>query len=116
MSLDIVDRNGRFAQALVIAQLTLALGAMLIFIFAPRPNEPVTLYPLNDSAARALPATISEPGSLLVGRGLLDRSYVITGERPGFLEGIFEDGVLILNASVPGCGVAPNRAQMSVAS
>lgn len=103
----IADRNGRLAQALVLAQLLLALGGMIALIFAPRTGEPVTLLPLSESAARNLPATMSAPGSLMLGRGVLDRSYVVRGRRPGFFESLIKDGVLILNASAPGCGPAP---------
>ena len=107
MSQDIADRNGRFAQALVLAQLLLALGGLIVFIFAPREGEPVTLLPLSEDAARTLPSTISAPGSLMLGRGVIERSFVVRGKRPGFLESLFEHGVLVLNASAPGCGPAP---------
>lgn len=112
MSSDIADRTrassqGRFAQALVLAQLLFALGGMLAFIFAPRADEPVALYPLSESAARTLPAIMTEPGSLILGRGLLADSYIVRGSRPGFLESLLSDGVLILNASAPGCGPVP---------
>ena len=51
MSQNIADRNGRLAQALVLAQLLLAFGGMIVFIFAPRAGEPVTLLPLSEDAA-----------------------------------------------------------------
>lgn len=94
----------------MLAQLALALGGMLAFIFAPRAGEPVALYPLSESAARSLPATMTEPGSLMLGRGVLAGSYVVRGSRPGFLESLLGDGVLILNASAPGCGPVPANA------
>lgn len=68
---------GKFEQAMIIGQLALALSGMAIFILAPRADGPVTLYPITDSAAKALPAILTGPETLILTRGKLSGSYII---------------------------------------
>lgn len=94
----------RWGQALIGAQVVIAFVALALTIFAPREGEPVLLYPLTSTAASTLPATLSNPDTLLLARGQYAGSFVVRGDRPGFLASLAGDGVLVLNATAPGCG------------
>ena len=83
-----------------------ALMVLAALVLAPRSDQPVALVPLGDGAAKALPGLITSPETLLLARGSLPGSYIVRGERPGFLESLTRHRVLILNATAPGCGPA----------
>lgn len=107
MALGQTKHSGRFEQAVILGQLALALAVMALIVFAPRSGEPVALYPTGLGDPKAVPALISAPQTLVLARGSLDGSYIIRGNRPGFFESLFGYGVLLLNASAPGCGPLP---------
>ena len=94
----------RLGQALIAAQVVIAIIALALTIFAPREGGAELLYPLSSSAAATLPSTLSQPGTLLLARGRYEGSYVVRGQHPGFLNSLARDGVLVLNATAPGCG------------
>jgi hypothetical protein len=87
----------------VVALALVLLGAIVL---APRPGEPVLLVPLGAGGRSALPALLSAPDTLILARGSLTDSYVVTGARPALAEGVLRHGVLLLNANAPGCGPA----------
>ncbi len=99
------NKSAKFATAAFAAQSVLSVLVGAVLIFAPRgENAPAMLYPMTAEAQRALPALLSRPGTLIVSRAKRDGAYIIRGERPGFLNALMERGVLVLNASAPGCG------------
>lgn len=103
---DTQQSKAHIGRALIATQLVVAVIALALILFAPRAGEPVTLFPLSSSAAATLPAILSHPDTRLLARGKLNGSFVIRGHRPGFLQSLAENGVLILSASAPGCGSA----------
>lgn len=113
MALEQAEYSGRFEQTMILGQIALAFTAMAVFVFAPRGDEPVALYPMGSEAAKAVPALMSTPQTLILARGNLDGSYVIRGNRPGFLKSLLRNGVLVLNASAPGCGPLPSDYQQA---
>lgn len=107
MTSEQAQQSGRFEQALILGQIALALAGTLAFIFAPRSGEPVALYPISQNASQAAVSLMSAPQTLILARGRIDGSYIIRGNRPGFFDSLLRHGVLVLNASAPGCGPIP---------
>ena len=93
----------RLAICSVVSLALMLLGAIVL---APRPGEPVLLVLLGAGGRSALPSLLSAPDTLILARGGLTDSYVVTGERPALAEGVFRHRVLLLNATAPGCGPA----------
>ncbi len=94
----------QYAPAALIGQVALDVIGMTGFAFAPRDDQPALLYPINAHGAASLPEVLSRSGTLIVARGGFEGSYVIRGPRPGFAAGLIGDGIIVLNASAPGCG------------
>lgn len=111
MVLESAKKPNRVGQTATICQALLCTLAITAIFYAPREGQPALLLPLNAQAAGAIPALLSHPEVLILARGQVSGSYVITGNRSGFAEGLFAQGVLILNAASPGCG-ADNAEQL----
>ncbi|WP_299192996.1 hypothetical protein [uncultured Erythrobacter sp.] len=107
MSLETNQSSDGFEQVVLVGQSLLALGALLAFVFAPRADSPVALYPVTKAATQAIPNLLSQGGTQVLARGQLDGSYIIRGDRPGLIDALLHEGVLILNAAAPGCGPLP---------
>ncbi len=101
-------KSAKFATAAFAAQSVLAVLISVVMIFAPRGNDTAAmLYPMTAEAQRALPELLSQRDTLIVSRAAWDGAFVIRGARPSFFNALMERGVLVLNASAPGCGPAP---------
>lgn len=98
--------SGRIEQLLVAGAIAVAIAALAALVLAPRSGEPVALVPLGESAGRTVPTLIASPDTLLLARGSLPGSYIVRGQRPGFFDSLTRHGVLVLNATAPGCGPA----------
>ncbi|MHA7818570.1 MAG: hypothetical protein ACX930_02860 [Erythrobacter sp.] len=96
--------TGRLEQAIIVGLLAAALAALAGLVIAPRTGEPVALVPLGASAAKAVPGLLTSPDTLLLARGSMPGSYIVRGKRPGFFESLSLHGVLVINATAPGCG------------
>lgn len=94
---------GKAERAVICGVIALALAMLGGIALLPRPGEPVLLVPLGAKGKAALPALLSAPDTLILARGTLADSYVITGERPGVAESLVTHGILLVNASAPGC-------------
>ncbi len=92
-------RKDQIAFCAIMALIVLGAAA---FVLAPRGGEPVTIVPVAGSSGIA--TLVSRQDTRLLARGMIDGSYVIRGERPNMLSGLIHHGVLVLNASAPGCG------------
>ena len=101
-----VDRyaTGRLEQAIIVGLLASAIILLAALVLAPRTGEPVALVPLGDHAEKVIPGLITTPDTLLLARGSVPGSYIVRGERPGFFESLTRHGVLVINATAPGCG------------
>lgn len=96
--------KGRQEQAVICGVIALAIAVLAAIIFLPRAGEPVLIVPLGAEGRTAVPALLSAPETLILARGSLADSYVIGGAHPGFARGLLLHGVLLLNATAPGCG------------
>lgn len=104
MGRDNLHATGRLEQAIIAMLPGSALIALAALVLIPRPGEPVALVPLGEAAGKAVPGLITSPETLLLARGSLPGSYIVRGTRPGFFESLTRHGVLVLNATAPGCG------------
>jgi len=92
---------------LLTCQLSLAALATLFIVYAPRAeNEPVLLYPLTQQAERNVIARLSRPGTSVISRGKFSGSYVVGDDTSDFTTSLFDEAVLVLRASAPGCSTS----------
>ena len=86
---------------LQLATVGASLAAIAVY---PPSNGKMMLVPLWPGAERGLEARTIAAGGLLVDRGYLPHSLVVSGTRAAIAPAMLSRGVLILAAPASGCG------------
>jgi hypothetical protein len=85
-------------------QLATVIASLAAIAVYPPSNGEMMLVPLWPGAERGLEARAIAAGGLLVDRGSLPHSLVISGTRAAIAPAMLASGVLILAAPASGCG------------
>lgn len=99
-------RLGRLAP--LIAQASIAVGALGTLLLSPPHEGQMTLLPLTDEAARALPGLALGDTGRLVARGPYEGALVVSGRRPDLASYLFEHSILVIGVPDAGCLGARN--------
>ncbi|KQM63749.1 hypothetical protein ASE75_11690 [Sphingomonas sp. Leaf17] len=92
--------------ALVAGQVMLvAIGLLVLGLFPPAVGR-MLLVPVTDRGRAHILSHALTAGAALVGRGPIDGSYVVYGERSRIAPTLYDDGVMALAGSAPLCGTA----------
>lgn len=91
----------------MIAQLAIVSASLAAIALYPPANGTMTLVPVWPGAEHGLAARAIESGALLVDRGALPNSLVISGVRSAIAPAMLAHGVLVVSASAAGCGTRP---------
>jgi hypothetical protein len=90
---------------LLVLQLLAASAILAAIAFFPPPRGTMILVPLWPGAEQGMTARAVDAGAVLVDRGPLPGSLVISGDRAAIAPGMLAHGVLILTGPKAGCGV-----------
>lgn len=85
------------------AQVVVAFG---VLAFYPPATGNMLLVPIWPGAGHDMVARATDGGALLIGRGPLPGSFVISGDRGAIAAAMLAHGVLPIAAPASGCGAA----------
>ncbi|HEX7854932.1 MAG TPA: hypothetical protein VF503_14685 [Sphingobium sp.] len=96
--------RGRSGHALAVLQMVFVLCVVVALIAAPPASGRMLLIPLGGEGRDGLARMAIDAGARLVAPGPLGGSLVVSGEGAALIVALMPRHVLVLSASIGGCG------------